>query len=348
MYHDSYVVMYFLSLENDMQKTEHQRRMEYLAEDQLYEATRAADASAEAARQARIQADIAERQADIAERQAEFQRNVMILEAADDDERYSFFIEYREDELSTKLKETNLESVENVFKDIRESKFVEALNKAKQISQRLQEARVAVADAEKNYSEGELKYVVAIGFAVLAAYILYDSISMAFYGFNPFGFWTILSAVYMVFVFMYHQSWRTVVKIDLESKISSAKSDEIDIKNELKNVIAAINSIWIYCSESEIKNSFIKVFDPRSPFRITAEHINKVQKDFPANCRFYKYDALLNDPNNEKWSIHEVTPDQIISLWNTSFVLWMKEYILDYYYLREWGNELLPELKVIS
>lgn len=331
-----------------MGKTDHQQRMEYLSEDQLHEARRTADAAEEAASHVRAQVEIAERRAEIAERQAEFQRNVMILQAADDDERYSFFIEYREDELSTKLKETNLETVKNVFKDIHESNFVEALNEAKKISQQLQKARAAVAAAESNFSEGELKYFISIVFSALAAYILYDSISMAFYGFNPFGFWTILSAVYIIFVFMHHQSWQNIVKIDLKSKISSTKSEEIEIENKLKNGIAATNSIWINCSEFEIKNSFIKFFDPRSPFRITAEHIIKVQKDFPANCRFYLHDELLKDPNNEKWPMHEVTPDQIIGLWKTGFVLWMKEYILEYYDLREWKTELLPELKVIS
>lgn len=140
-----------------MGKTDHQQRMEYLSEDQLQEARRTADAAEEAASHARAQVEIAERRAEIAERQAEFQRNVMILQAADDDERYSFFIEYREDELSTKLKETNLETVKNVFKDIHESNFVEALNEAKKISQQLQKARAAVAAAESNFSEGELK-----------------------------------------------------------------------------------------------------------------------------------------------------------------------------------------------
>jgi len=327
-----------------MEKTDHQRRMEHLAEDQLEETKRTAAATAEAAHHARVQAEMAERQAEIAKKQAEFQRNVMILEAADEDERHSFFLDYRKDELSAKSKSVNLETIKKVFKDIHESKFVETLIEAKKISQRVQDARVAVVDAEKNLSGGELKYIVVIGFSALAAYILYDSISMAFYGFNPFGFWTILSAIYIVFAFMHHKSWWSVVKIDLESKIISAKSDGVAVDNELNKVITAINSLWTNGSESEIKNSFTKVFDPRAPTRIMAEHINKVQKDFPATCRIHLYDELLRDLKSEEWSKHEVNADQISSFWKTNHIFWIKEYILEFYDLNEWTDEILPGL----
>jgi hypothetical protein len=324
-----------------MEKTDHQRRMEDLAEDQLEEARRAADASAEAAHHARIQAEVAEKQ-------AEFQRNVMILEAADDEERSSFFMDYRKNEFDANLKKAYFSVVESVFKEIQDTKFIETLNQAKKTSQRLQSLRVAVAEAEKNFSDSQTKYYAVIGFAAIAAYILYDSISMAFHGFNPFGFWSVLSAIYAVFAFRYHKAWMTDGKNTCESTVKSAISEEVKCDVQLKQFITDINLLWTNNSESEIMNAYIKLSDPRAFTRIAAEHINKVQKDFPATCRVYVYDELLNDSNSESWSNHEVTPNEIINGWKDYHACFIKGKLLKDYILSEWTDEVMPGIEVIS
>ena len=333
--------MYFLSLENDMQKTEHQRRMEHLAEDQLYEAARAADASAEAARQARIQAEVAEKQ-------AEFQRNVMILEAADDDERSSFFMNYRKDELNANSKKMYFGVVKEVFKDAQQTSFYNFLSEAKKISQRLESIRVASAEAGKKLSEGQTKYYAIIGFSAVAAYILYDAISMAFYGFNPFGFWSILSVIYVIFAYRYYKAWNSDIKENLQFKVRNFKSEEAEFVIQVRKCIAEINSLWSNGGDSEIMESYIKSSDPRALTTVTAEHIIKVQKDFPATCRVYHYDELLSDSSSEKWFNFEVQEDEIRNDWKDYHACFIKGYLLKYFSLGEWADEILPGVEVIT
>jgi hypothetical protein len=164
-------------------------------------------------------------------------------------------LDYRENEFLGNLKAMYFKTSKKVFKDINNSKFVDALNEAKKISQRLQGLRVEVAEAEKKLSGGQFIFYAVICLAIVAAYILYDSISSAFYGFNPLGFWSISSLIYLVYSFRHYKSWKSGGESILESKIKSTKSEEITCINEINKIIDEINSLWINGSETEVMNS---------------------------------------------------------------------------------------------